>query len=339
MTTPKIMVLTTGGTIASGQTDSGRHRSGALKGESLLSQVALPERLTVQVEVKSVLQKSSNAITLDDLMMLRAQCQALSESPEVMGIVITHGTDTLEETAFFLDITLSDKVPVVITGSQRAPHEPGTDAFRNIADAIKLAASPQAQGLGALVLFNQTIFAARQVRKVNTFQLAGFAAPETGPLGYIDGTRILLATTPVRPNPISATLEKTLPRVDILPAYLGASNDLIETVINHGSHGLIIDALGRGHVPPDWRSPIARVVSQGIPVVIVSSCHVGPIEAVYEFEGSLCDLVSAGAIPLQDISARKARLALSVLLASSPNGSIEVSLKTLTSADAATHNA
>ncbi|MCO7246727.1 asparaginase [Halomonas sp. Mc5H-6] len=338
MTKSKIVVLTTGGTIASSRTDSGRHRSGALEGESLLSQVALPVELTVQVEVKSVLQKSSNAITLDDLMMLRAQCKALSESPEVMGIVITHGTDTLEETAFFLDITLSDQVPVVITGSQRAPHEPGTDAFRNIADAIQLAASPRATGLGTLVVFNQTIFAARQVRKVNTFQLAGFAAPETGPLGYIDGSRVHLAAKPIRPQPISSSLANTLPRVDILPAYLGASHDLIEAVIHHGSQGVIIDALGRGHVPPNWSSPIALAVSQGTPVVIVSSCHAGPIEAVYEFDGSLCDLMAAGAIPLQDISARKARLALSVLLASSPNGPIEASLKTLTSVDAAKHD-
>ncbi|MBD3894518.1 asparaginase [Halomonas sp. ML-15] len=335
MTTSKLVVLTTGGTIASGQTDSGRHRSGALAGESLLSQVALPEGLTAQIDVRSVLQKPSNAITLDDLLLLRKQCLALAESPEVVGIVITHGTDTLEETAYFLDITLPGQTPVVITGSQRAPHEPGTDAFRNIADAIRLAASPEARGLGTLVLFNQSLFAARQVRKVSTFQLEGFAAPETGPLGYIDGARVHLAARPVRPRPTSAPLTETLPRVDILPAYLGAPPDMIQAAIANGSRGLVIDALGRGHVPPTWPSHIAAAVANGTPVVIVSNCHRGPVESVYEFAGSLCDLENAGAISLQDLSARKARLALSVLLASSTPGPLEASLKTLTSASAA----
>ncbi|MDR5905730.1 asparaginase [Franzmannia qiaohouensis] len=335
MTTSKLVVLTTGGTIASSQSDSGRHRSGALQGESLLSQVSLPAGLTAEIEVRSVLQKPSNAISLDDLMLLRQECLALGESPEVVGIVITHGTDTLEETAYFLDITLPGRIPVVITGSQRAPHEPGTDAFRNIADAIQLAASPQARGLGTLVLFNQTLFAARQVRKIDTFQLAGFAAPETGPLGYIDGTRIHLAARPVRPQPIAAALGAALPRVDILPAYLGAAPDMVDAAIERSSQGLIVDALGRGHVPPTWPSHIAKAVAEGTPVVIVSSCHRGPIETVYEFDGSLCDLVAAGAIPLQDLSARKARLALSVLLASASSGPLEASLKALTSASAA----
>ncbi|PAU79416.1 asparaginase [Halomonas salipaludis] len=335
MTTSKLVVLTTGGTIASSQSDSGRHRSGALQGESLLSQVSLPPGLTAEIEVRSVLQKPSNAISLDDLMLLRQQCLALGESPEVVGIVITHGTDTLEETAYFLDITLPGRIPVVITGSQRAPHEPGTDAFRNIADAIQLAASPQARGLGTLVLFNQTLFAARQVRKVNTFQLEGFAAPETGPLGYIDGTRVHLAARPIRPQPLVASLDAALPRVDILPAYLDAPADMIDAAIERGSRALVIDALGRGHVPPTWPSHIAKAVAGGTPVVIVSSCQRGPIETVYEFDGSLCDLVVAGAMPLQDLSARKARLALAVLLASPLRGSLKASLKTLTSADAA----
>ena len=334
-TRPRIVVLTTGGTIASYPDASGRNRSGELEGEDLMSRVSLPANADIDIEVRSLLQKPSNAISLDDLMLLRQECLALGESPEVTGIVITHGTDTLEETAYFLDITLPGRIPVVITGSQRAPHEPGTDAFRNIADAIQLAASPQARGLGTLVLFNQTLFAARQVRKVNTFQLEGFAAPETGPLGYIDGSRIHLAARPIRPQPLTAALAAKLPRVDILPAYLGAAPDMIDAAIERGSQGLIVDALGRGHVPPTWPRHIAKAVAEGTPVVIVSSCHRGPIETVYEFDGSLCDLVAAGAIPLQDLSARKARLALSVLLASASSGPLEASLKALTSASAA----
>src|SRR5690554_2152493 len=151
-TSPRVVVLTTGGTIASSPDDSGRNRSGALKGDVLMSRVSLPEGTAIYVEVRSLLQKPSNAITRDDLMHLRQECLALAESSDVTGIVITHGTDTLEETAYFLDITLPASPTIVLTGSQRAPHEPGTDAFRNIADAVVVAASDAARGLGTLVV-------------------------------------------------------------------------------------------------------------------------------------------------------------------------------------------
>src|SRR5699024_4966662 len=149
-------------------------------------QASLSADADIEVEVRSLLQKPSNAITLYDLMRLRQECLALAESSDVAGIVITHGTDTLEETAYFLDIMLPASPTVVLTGSQRAPYEPGTDAFRNIADAIIVAANDRACGLGTLVVFNQSIFSARHVRKVSSFQVNGFAAPETGPIGYID---------------------------------------------------------------------------------------------------------------------------------------------------------
>jgi len=316
MTRSKIVVLTTGGTIASQLDASGRNRSGALKGETLLAQVSLPSDFTAQVEVRSLLQKPSNAITFEDLLGLREACLDIAAQDDVLGIVITHGTDTLEETAYFLDITLPVGKPVVLTGSQRAPHEPGTDAFCNIADALKVAASSQTAGLGPLVVFNQSIFAARQVRKVSTFQVHGFAAPDTGPLGYVDGAQVRLSAIPQRPAGTPLPIESAMPRVDILPAYLGASPSLIEAAVASGAVGLVIEGLGRGHVPPDWMQAIANVTARGIPIMVVSSCASGPVHASYEFIGSLASLESAGVMPVTDLSARKARLALSTLLAS-----------------------
>jgi len=315
--TNKIVVLTTGGTIASRPDDSGRSRSGELKGEALLVQVNLPSGFEYEIEVRSVLQKPSNAMSYNDLLLLHEQCQALTESPDVRGVVITHGTDTLEETAFFLDITLPSSLPVVLTGSQRAPHEPGTDAFRNLADALLVAASSQAAGLGPLVVFNQSIYAARQVRKISTFQPNGFAAPETGPIGYVDGPRVHLASHPIRASALTLPIGSTLPRVDILPAYLGASPSLIKAAVTTGAAGLVIDGLGRGHVPPDWMPSIIEVIESGVPVALVSSCLTGPVHKSYEFTGSLADLEAVGVQPMLDLSARKARLALAVLLASS----------------------
>lgn len=329
MTRNTIVVLTTGGTIASQPDGSGRNRSGALQGETLMAQASLPPGFETKIEVRSVLQKPSNAITCADLLLLREHCQALGESPEVCGVVITHGTDTLEETAYFLDITLPGNVPIVLTGSQRAPHEPGTDAFRNLTDALMVAAAPQAAGLGTLVVFNQSIYAARQVRKVNTYQVNGFAAPGSGPIGYVDGSRVSLSARPMRPAFTAVAIGSTLPRVDILPAYLDASSSLVEAAVDAGAVALVIDGLGRGHVPPDWVPALAQVIERGIPVALVSNCPRGPVHQAYEFTGSLASLEAVGVLPILDLSARKARLALSVLLASPSQQGLASRLKSL----------
>jgi L-asparaginase len=313
MTKRRVIVLTTGGTIASAPGESGLNVSGAMTGESLLERVALPPPSLVEVEVESVLQKPSNAISLEDLVNLARHCERLAEDPTIEGIVLTHGTDTLEETAHFLDVTLAlDDCALVVTGSQRAPHDEGTDAFRNLADAITVAADGRLAGVGATVVFNQCLYAARQVRKLNTYQVDGFGAPGGGQLGYVDGSRVHLAQLPLRMPPLP--LGESLPRVDILPAYLGASPALFEASIASGARGLVIDGLGRGHVPPGWLESVEHAIKAGISVLVVSSCQEGPVNFSYEFPGSLASLQSIGAIEVPDLSARKARLSLAVML-------------------------
>jgi L-asparaginase len=308
-----VVVLTTGGTIASEPSASGLNISGAMSGEALLERVALPANEQLTVEVRSILQKPSNAVDLVDLVAMARECERLAGDPGVDGIVVTHGTDTLEETAHFLDITLSlEHCAVVVTGSQRAPHEAGSDAFRNLASAISVAAEPVMAGLGVTVVFNESIYAACHVRKLNSYQVQGFGAPGYGPLGYVDGQRVHLAQLPRRGAPLP--LGDVLPRVDILAVYLGASPDLVDAVVAGGARGLIIDGLGRGHVPPTWLDAIARAVAAGLPVLVVSSCPEGPVNTRYEFPGSLVSLEARGALAVRDLSARKARLTLAVLL-------------------------
>ena len=313
-----IVVLTTGGTIASKPSDSGRSQSGALSGEQLLDQVALPQGIDVTLEVISILQKPSNAVTLADLAELHCQGRRALLRTDVDGLVITHGTDTLEETAYFLSLTLPADKPCVITGSQRAPHQLGTDAFKNICDAIVAAASPQLSQLGCVVAFNESLFPARHARKVSSFQLHGFDAPGAGSLGYIDGHRLKLYHAATAIEPAIEGWDTPLPRVDLLPAYLDASPALLKACVESGAKGVVIDGLGRGHVPPSWMNDIRALVSAGVPVAVVSSCAQGPVNTSYEFSGSLADLMSSGEIALNDISARKARLALALLLSSTP---------------------
>ncbi|UQG60848.1 asparaginase domain-containing protein [Marinobacter sp. M3C] len=179
----------------------------------------------MKAEVLSILQKPSNAITQADLIEIQRLCQHLAGDPNVAGTVITHGADTLEEAAHFLDITLPlDHCALVVTGSPLTPHEEGTDGYRNIANAIIVAAHPATQGLVALMVFNESIYAAQHVRDVNTYQVNAFEPPGYGRLGYVNGIRAHLAQRTVRTKTL--TLGESLPRVDILPAYLDASSNL-----------------------------------------------------------------------------------------------------------------
>ncbi|WP_035581152.1 asparaginase [Halomonas sp. TG39a] len=329
MSQKHIVVLTTGGTIASKPSDSGRSQSGALSGEQLLDRVALPQGVDVTLEVMSILQKPSNAVSLADLAELHRQGRIALARADVDGLVITHGTDTLEETAYFLSLTLPADKPCVITGSQRAPHQLGTDAFKNICDAIVAAASPQLNQLGCVVAFNESLFVARYARKVNSFQLNGFDAPGAGALGYIDGQRIKLYHPAIAIEPPVEEWDFPLPRVDLLPAYLDASPALLRACVESGAKAVVIDGLGRGHVPPSWMNEIRELVGAGVPVVVVSSCAQGPVNTSYEFSGSLADLVSAGVIALNDISARKARLALALVLSSTPRNALGQAMERL----------
>jgi L-asparaginase len=302
-----VVVLSTGGTIASARDASGRNAAGALSGETLVQHLALPS--SFQVDVHSVFQKPSNALTGADLLALRERCLACAADPAVAGIVITHGTDTLEDTAYFLQSTLPHAIcPVVITGSQRAPHAAGTDAYVNLAVAIRVATSAAARGLGVLVSFNESIYSANSARKMNTFQLHTFEAPGYGQLGYVDGERVCIVQKPVLP----ATLipGAVLPRVDLLAVALDSDPALIRAAAKTGARGIVLDAVGRGHVPPSWVPLLRDAIAKGAAVVVASSCLVGPVAQAYEFEGSLFSLEQIGAVPAPDLSARKARMRL-----------------------------
>lgn len=303
----KILILSTGGTIASAKSDTGRAASGALTGEALVSTLPLPPGLSV--EIHSVLQKPSNALTPEDVLALRAHCLSHAQQRDLAGIVITHGTDTLEDTAAFLQSTLPHELcPVVITGSQRVPHALGSDAMTNLLTAIRIAAAPASRGCGVLVAFNETIYSANHIRKISSFQVNGFEAPGYGRLGYVDGDRVRILQTPVLPSTL--TPGNTLPRVDLHSVALGCDPSLLDASRTSGARGIVIDALGRGHVPPDWIPAITRALGEKIPVVIATSCLHGPLGAVYEFKGSLFEMTSAGALPVYDLSARKARMRL-----------------------------
>lgn len=302
-----VVLISLGGTIASLPSSSGRAIAGALSGKDLMDQLQITS--DGPVEVITLCQKPSNAITMADLLQLRALCLELSLRKDVAGLVVSQGTDTLEDTAYFLDSSLElADTALVVTGAQRAPYAPGSDAGPNLRDALKVAGTVQARGAGALVVFNEEIHAASSVRKISSYQLNGFGSPGIGPLGFVDGGEVRLNKRLQRANVIAPG--EQLPRVDIIAVAIDASPALLGASVASGAKGLVIDAVGRGHVPPSWIEPLAAVLNAGIPVAIASSTHWGRIVEAYEYPGSLAEQVSLGALKANHLNARKARLRL-----------------------------
>ncbi|RMJ03816.1 L-asparaginase 2 precursor [Marinobacter litoralis] len=316
-----VVLISLGGTIASLPDSSGRAVAGALSGKELMDTLKIES--DGQVEVITLFQKPSNALTTSDLLQLRTLCLEQAERPEVAGLVVSQGTDTLEDTAYFLDTTLAlTDTALVVTGAQRVPYAPGSDAGPNLRDAIKVAGSTEARGAGTVVVFNEEIHSAASVRKVSSYQLNGFASPGVGPLGFVDGDEVRLNHRLQRSSTIVPG--EQLPRVDILPVAIDASPALLEASVASGTQGLVLDAIGRGHIPPSWIEPLGNAISRGIPVVVASSTHWGRIAEVYEYPGSLAEQVSLGALKANHLNARKARLRL--MCALSGNTPIEQSI-------------
>lgn len=302
-----VVLISLGGTIASIPDSSGRAIAGALSGKELLDKLQIES--DGPVEVITLLQKPSNAINSADLLQLRALCVELSQREDVAGLVISQGTDTLEDVAYFLDtsLTLPDTA-LVVTGAQRVPYAPGSDAGPNLRDAIRVARAPQARGVGTLVVFNEEIHAANVVRKISSYQLNGFGSPGFGSLGFVDGDNVRLARQLQRQNAITPGAQ--LPRVDIITVTIDVPPAVLEAAVTSGAKGLVIDAVGRGNVLPDWVEPLGTMIASGVPVVITSSTQHGNLAEAYEYPGALSEMVSLGALKASHLSARKARLRL-----------------------------
>lgn len=312
----RIALLSTGGTIASVPGKEGRAVAGALPGEALAEHTGLVGQMEIHVE--SVFQKASNSIGHAQWQILATRCKELAESGHIEGIVITHGTDTLEDTAYYLQCVVDTRtVPVVITGSQRVPHAIGSDAYANLRQALELAACNHASGLGVLVSFNQSVYSANFVRKVSSYQLNGFDAPGLGPVGLLDDGEFHLLQRPVLQSLLPNA--DTFPRVDILPVYGGAEAAMVKAVLSSGPAGVVIDGVGRGQVPPEWVPLLHDAMNSGMAVVVCSSTLHGATRQSYEYPGALYDLVNAGAVEARHLSARKARIRLALAMAAGAN--------------------
>lgn len=229
------------------------------------------------------------------------------------GIVVTHGTDTMEESVYLVDRLLDTDTAVVFTGAQRGADRPDTDGPRNLRDAIRVAASPAARGRGAVIAFGGEVHAAREVRKVHTSALRAFDSPGFGPIGHVDEERVQFRHVPDRTPPLPRPTGG-MPQVDLVRLYAGSDGRFLRTAAETGSGAIVLEATGRGNANEQVLEAVEETVRGGVPVVICSRCVAGRVEPVYGRGGGR-DLADAGALFAGDLAGPKARILLQLALA------------------------
>ncbi len=312
-TIPRCALLSTGGTIASRLDPVTGLAMPVMAANDLLA--ALPELDgVIDIQFEDFSRVPSPHIGPDHWAGLATRIRELQRDPDIAGIVVSHGTGLLEETAWFLDLVLDDDKPVVLVGAQRNGSERDYDGSRNLRDGLRTCVSPQARGLGVLVVLNQHINAAREVAKTHTFDVETFNSGEWGYLGSITPEGVKIVRRPLRLLHLPYD-GAPLPRVDVVSMYAGATGGLLHAAVADGAQGIVLQAVGSGHVNPAMAQAATALLSQGVPVVVATRVPRGGTRACYGFEGSSQQLETAGAVLAGDLSAWKARVLLMVLLA------------------------
>jgi L-asparaginase len=306
---PRIRLIATGGTIAN-------QTGGRLSAEALLASAPGIGRIAT-VEPETFARTPSLALSLDDWLRLAHRINDAVADADLAGVVVTAGTDTLEELAWFLDLTVGDESPVVVTGAIRKPGTPDADGPDNLTRAAQVAVDPASRGRGTVVVFHGTIFSAREAEKASTTSLDAFRSRTAAPIGQVDASGVRFGVPPRGRNGGGPSFDvrqvTTLPRVDVILTYQGAPGDLIEAAAASGARGLVIAAAGAGALPEPEADAVARVLRRGIPVVIASRVPGGRVSA--DDLGAIPGLLAAG-----DLAPIKARVLLMLGLSRGLNG-------------------
>jgi L-asparaginase len=249
----------------------------------------------------------------DKLWELRNHVARIMREERATGVVITHGTDTIEETAYILARTLDPEVPVAITGAMLTAGDSGWDGPRNLTDAARVAASPESRGRGTMVVFAGQIFAGHQATKVHATGLEAFAAPHAGPIGSVAEGRVEYGSGAGHARPVPLHPAALTARVALIPVVIGDQGELLD--LARPTHdGVVIVAYGSGNLPPGALPAIRRWIGEGKPVVLASRCLHGQVTPVYAFPGGGATVVREGAIPAGPRTASQARMELTICL-------------------------
>ncbi len=304
---PRVAVLFSGGTISMGFDAEAGGNVPALDGAAILARTPGLAEIADVVAVDHGLTPASH-FGFGDLVAIWRDVSRVLDDETVDGAVIVQGTDTIEETAFAWDLLHGGDRPVVVTGAMRAPHEPGFDGPANLRDAVTVASSPSARGIGVVVSLAGTIEAADDVQKTHTTAFTTFRSPEAGSLGRVAGGLVVLerARGPRR----HVATDRAADRVHLVTAGIGTDGTLFRAAVAAGADGIVVAATGSGNTAPDLLAAARDAIATGIPVVLASRCAAGAVGTGYAFPGGGATWVRAGAIPTGRLCAIKARVAL-----------------------------
>lgn len=311
MPKPKVAILFTGGTISMSVDPRIGAAIPSLSGEEIMSMVTNIDKFA---EIESINFSQLPGPHIDPLMMMKIRDEVLKiiSRPDITGVIITHGTDTLEETAYLLDLTIQSEKPIIVIGAMRNSSELGYDGPSNLAAAVCTAISPEAKNKGVLVVMNNTVNAASEVTKTNTLSLDTFQSMEFGPLGIVDNDKLILRRDIIHRQHIPATSIVT--DVSLIKCVAGMDSKMLRFCADSGSKGIVIEGMGRGNVPPTMLEGIQYALDKKIAVVLVSRCPTGRVLDTYGYEGGGRQLRNMGVLFGGSLPGQKARIKLMLAL-------------------------
>lgn len=312
MTLPRVLLVSLGGTITM-TSNAGGGITPTLTGADLVE--AVPALANVaEIEAVSPFRLPGSSLTFANLREVAQLITTRLANEDFAGAIVVQGTDSIEETAFLLDLVVQTERPVVVVGAMRGAQAPGADGPANLLAATVVAADPLAAGLGTVVVLNDTIHAARRVQKVSTFIPSAFESVGSGPLGHVIEGRMQLMMRPARKAPFAKGLEQDGAPVALVTGVLGDDGRILSQLPELGYAGVVVEALGAGHVPALYVEPM-EALARRIPVVLSTRVAGGPVfTATYNYPGSEIDLLARGIIHGGDLGGLKSRLLLSSLL-------------------------
>ncbi|TWI52848.1 asparaginase [Halalkalibacter nanhaiisediminis] len=305
----KILVLHTGGTIAMKENEHGAVQPNLVN--PLYSTIESLSSIA-SVTVDDYLNIPSPHMTPSLMIHLAKRLKERVDADQLDGIVVTHGTDTLEETAYLLDLVLNWDIPVVVTGAMRSSNELGSDGPHNLIASVRVAASDEAFGKGVLVVLNDEIHTAKNVTKTHSSNIATFQSPQYGPIGIVTKRGVFFHHTLSHRE--SHPIVQLTKNVALLKTYAGMDHSVIDAIGSSNIDGLVIEAFGQGNVPPAIMPALQQLIEQDIPIVLVSRCFSGVVQDTYAYEGGGRTLKELGVIFTNGLNGQKARLKLMVVL-------------------------
>ncbi|MCT4688082.1 asparaginase [Vallitalea sp.] len=307
----KVALIFTGGTISMMVDERLKAAIPALSDKDIISKVSGIEKMA-QIEVIHYGAYPGPHIVPNMMLDIARVTNELLSRDDIAGVVITHGTDTLEETAYFLDLVIDSGKPVVVTGSMRNGSELGYDGPANLAASICTVCSEESKNKGVLVVMNNQVNAADEVTKTHTLSLDTFQSMDFGPLGIVDSDQVIYYRN--RKNAFKIVTKKIENRVALIKAVAGLGSEFIDYLVDNDYKGIVIEALGRGNLPPTMLEGIRRAILMNIPVVIVSRCSKGRVLDSYGYQGGGRQLRDMGVILGDNLSGQKARIKLMIVL-------------------------